>query len=751
MVRNQFPCNIIPASRITDVGKGLLSYYPDPNFVSPNPSIRNNFLVRQTANETQDQFNVKGDFVISPKDTFAAHESYQKRVLSNNGWLPGDRIGSNTGVNGNNAGANYVRVLSPTLINEVRASYNRTDLPARLGNTENVMDPYNIPGWKTNPIGRGFPTISIANISGVAPIREIQAFGPPFRLTENTYQLLDTMSWQKGGHSIKFGAEVDNQRTARYQARSGGGNMSFNGVYTTQRIGDPVSVPRTGVPDMLLGLASSLMTQYGFDAIRMRSYRFNGFIQDDWRVTRKLTLNLGLRYDFFQPYHEEQDRFANFDPATGIRLVPETARRVVQNTLGLPNGDLPAGWKYVPVNQVIPHANWRNFSPRFGLAYAPSSKLAFRGGWGVYYDVTASNSFNNAGTEGNPFFFDFQLNGDAATPLVFNQGFPSGGIQSVLASPSFSAYYGPLNRHDPYAEKYSATIEWNPLRNTAVSTGYVGQRTFHFPTLAPGNMAQVPGPSSVVSRQPYPNVGFFWWYTNLADSNYNALVLSVTQRMTHGLTFQSTFTVGKALGYTTATDETLTSRWNFRYDYGPLAYDIERRWVTAWTYQEPKLTGAPRIARAVLGNWSMSGILTLQSGFPFSVTASGAVLNVGNTGGTGNRPNVVGDPKLPGDQRNANRWFNTGAFALPPPYTWGNAGKNILFGPGLANLDFALQKSFPIVAEQHRLTFRMEANNLTNRVQLGNPNANISAANFGVITGLQSGARRLQAVLRYDF
>lgn len=750
-IRDQFPGNVIPSNRITAAGRGMVNYFPDPNFVSPNPAIRNNYLIRQNSNESQNLYNAKGDFILSPADTLIAHATIQKRNLSADGWLPNDRLSSNTSVNGVNSGINYTRVLSPTLVNEVRASYNRMNIPAVLDNTENVVDAFNIPGWRTNPIGRGFPTVSVANLSAVAPIREIQAFGPPFTLIENTYQLLDMMSWQKGSHSIKFGVEINNQRDDRYQARSGGGQMTFNGSYSTQRQGDAVQTPRTGVADFLLGNSSALLTQYGFDAIRIRAYRFNAFVQDDWRVTSKLTLNLGLRYDVFQPYRETQDRFANFDLATGTRLVPETARVVVQNTLGLPNGDLPAGWKYVPVDQVIPRTNWKDLSPRVGLAYALNKKFVLRAGYGIFYTPTTSNTFNNSGTEGNPFFFDFQMLGDAATPLTFNSGFPSGGISNVLASPSFSAYYGPLKRLDPYAQKYSATVEWNPLQNTAVSIGYIGQKTFRFPTLASGNQAQQPAASSLVSRQPYPNVGSFWLYVPAADSNYNGLIVSVNQRLTHGFTVQSTFTHSKALGLNTGTDSTLTNRWNYRYDYSPIDYDIRDRWVTSFTYQVPTASGMNAFAKAALGGWAISGILTVQSGFPFSATASGAVINVGQTGGTGNRPDVIGNPALSNDERNANRWFNTAAFAAPAPYTWGNAGKNILRGPGLINLDTAFQKSFPIVSERQRLTLRMEMSNFFNHVHLGNPSGNLSVANFGVITGLQSPQRKMQAALRYEF
>jgi outer membrane receptor protein involved in Fe transport len=491
-IRNPFAGNVIPASRFDIGGAGLLKYYPDPNYTSPTAGVLTNYLIRLPTQQTQNSYHIKGDANISANDIVSGHFSQPRSLLAQKGWLPDDRLSSHTNENGNNVGLRYSHVFNPGLLNEARVSYNRFVLPAVLDNTENVVDQFNIPGWHTNPSGNGFPTVSIATLSSSAPIREIPAFGPPFALIENTYQYLDTITWQKGSHSIKFGAEYDHLREDRVQARSGGGIFTFNGTYTTQVIGQTVAAPRNGVGDMLLGLASSLTTQYGFDAIRMGTYRASAFLQDDWRVTSKLTLNLGVRYDLYPPYHEQQDRFANFDLATGTRLVPESARRVVQNTLGLSNGDLPAGWKYVPVDQVVPGTNFANFAPRIGVAYAPGHNLSFRAGYGLFYSPTSNNTFNNSGTEGNPFFFDFGLTGDVQTPISLRNGFPTGGIVNVLASPSFSAYYGPLDRPDPYSEKYSANIEWSPRTNMVLDVGYMGQRAFHFRHWSP------------VTRRPYP-------------------------------------------------------------------------------------------------------------------------------------------------------------------------------------------------------------------------------------------------------
>ena len=748
-VRNAFANNIIPSSRLSAAGSGLLSYYPAPNIPQALPGAYN-YLVAQRTNETLNNFNVKGDANLTPADSLSLHLSQQRRALSNSGEFSDGRLGVTDNVNGDNAGISYTHIFSPHLLNEARVSYNRLDFPVTLASTDNVIDQYNIPGWHTLPFGYGFPTINITNLSSAAPTRPIQVFPPPFQLVENTYQYLDSVTWQLGTHAIKIGGEIDHIREDRFQDRSGGGILNFTGTYTTQFVGQSVASPGSGVADMLLGLSNSLTTQYAFDAVRIRSYTASGFVQDDWRVTPQLTINLGLRYDFYQPYHEEQDRFANLDLATGTRLVPESARSVVQNTLGLPNGDLPSGWAYVPLDQVMRHANYKDFSPRIGLAYAIGKSISLRAGYGIFYTSTTNNSFNNQGTDGNPFFFDFTINGDTQNPVLLTSGFPSGGINNVLASSSFGAYYGPLNRADPYAEKYTFDLEWGPKSNLLFDIGYTGQYSLHFPTLELGNQA-APGPTPLVQRLPYPNIGTFYFYVPTSISKYHGFNASFTDNNVWGLVLKSSFTYSKALGYNTGTDGSITNRFDLSYDYGPIDYDIPLRWTTSGVYSIPVGHALPKAARAVLGNWDASGILTLQSGFPFTANYPGGVLNIGTTLGTGDRPNVVGSPSLSSSQPSIAKWFNTAAFQAPPSYVWGNEGKNVLRGPGFTNLDLALQKRIPMPWENHRLIFRMEARNIFNHVELGLPNASFGTATFGQITSLAGTARTLQGAIRYEF
>jgi hypothetical protein len=339
------------------------------------------------------------------------------------------------------------------------------------------------------------------------------------------------------------------------------------------------------------------------------------------------------------------------------------------------------------------------------------------------------------------------LPADLNNPIVVRNGFPAGGLYGALAAPTFGSYYSPLDRHDPYTQKYSLNVQASVTRNMGVEIGYTGQRAIAFSTLANTN-APLPGPGTIQTRRPYPNVGAFLAYLPINDSNYNALEVAVRVREYRGLAVQSAFTFSKALGYTTGTDGgVLADPYNYRYDYGPLSYDYRKRWVSAVVYRVPTAKALPAVPRYILNNWLVSGLITLQGGYPFTVGVTGQVMN---NGLGGNRATTLRDPNLPASDRTRDRWFDTSSFAMPPSYAWGAQGKNILRGPGLAVCDFALQKSIP-VREGMRFSIRMEATNLFNRVQLGLPSASLGGTNFGAIRGLQAGPRNIQLAGRFDF
>jgi len=742
--RTPFPGNIIPADRIDPNGVALLKLLPLPNY--NDIALPHAYYTNEHNTDRNDSFNAKGDANLNQRNLFTARITQQLTDRHRSSWVPGDVLGGKATLNATNSGVTYTRILNPRTVNEARAGYNYLRFGNEMLYTQQVLNPADLPGLNVLTFATGYPSVTIRNYTSAAVARPIASVPTPFYLVEHSWQYMDNVTFQLERHVLKIGGEYGRVHSNRFQGRNGGAVLTFNGNYTTPTVGQTLETARNGIPDLLLGLANSALTQYAFDAVRIHSNRASGFIQDDWRIRRNLTLNLGLRWDYYGPYREEQDRFANFDPTTGTRIVPESARKVVQNVLGIPHGDLPANWAYAPLDRVIPRRNLADFAPRVGFAWSPTRRIVVRGGAGLFYAATTANDFNNSGTEGNPFFFDLSLTGDNVNPVALRQGFPAGGVLSALAQPAFGAYYGPLDRHDPYTEKWSFTVQALPLANTAVEIGYMGQNGKAFPALVPGNQP-VPGPGTVQTRRPYPNVGSYWQYVPVNNSHYESLQTTVRQRATRGLSLQAAFTWSKALGYSNGTGTTLNDSYNLHYDWGTLGYDIPRKLVVSAIYSLPRFRSTPAPVRAVIGGWTLSTLLNIRDGYPYTVAVSGPTLN--NGAGT-NRANLVGDPNLPSSQRTYDRWLNTAAFTAPPNYVWGNQGKNMLRSPGYAQTDVSIQKRFPL-RDTVRFVIRADSQNVFNRVQLGTPISTFGANGFGAIRSLAGGPRNVQMAMRLEF
>jgi hypothetical protein len=742
--RTPFPGNVIPSSRLTSSGVAMIDLLPNPNY--NDPTLPHSYYAPDRQTNNLNSYNIKLDGNPDASDTITGRISQQLGGRTDSSWVPNSVLGGRAQLDATNSGLTYTRVITPHMVNDARLGYNYLNFGNYMQYTTQVLDPSTIPGLNVLSFATGYPTVSIRDYTGPAVVRPIASVPNPFFLIEHSWQYMDNLSFTLDRHSIKVGGELGRVNSNRFQGRNGGAVLSYTGNYTTPTVGQTLETIRNGSADMLLGLANSFETQYAFDAVRIKSNRVSGFIQDDWRLRSNLTLNLGLRWDYYGPYHEEQNRFANFDPQTGIRVVPEFTRSIIQNVLGIPGGVLPAGWQYGPLSDVIPHRNLANFAPRFGFAYSPTKRIVVRGGVGIFYAATTANDFNNSGTEGNPFFFDYLLSGDNVNPINVQQGFPGSGVANVLGQPTFAAYYGPLNRHDPYTEKWSFNIQALASRTTAVEIGYTGQNGRSFPAVVPGNQP-VPGAGTIQTRRPYLNVGAFSQYLPINDSHYEALEISVKQREFHGLIAQVAFTWSKSLAFEDGTGTTLNNSYNFHYDWGRTGYDLPRKLVTSFVYRIPFPMSWYKPARAVFAGWSLSNLWNYRDGYPFTVGVSGPTLN--NGAGT-NRANLVGDPNLPSGKRNINDWINSAAFTAPPNYVWGNQGRNMLRGPALFQTDAGLQKQFPITERMH-LIVRGEASNLFNRVQLGVPIATFGASGFGAIRSLAAGPRNLQVSMKFEF
>ncbi|MFB3902499.1 MAG: carboxypeptidase regulatory-like domain-containing protein [Acidobacteriota bacterium] len=735
IIRDQFPGNKIPAERINPAMTQLLKYFPDPNFTDPNPSILKNYQKVLKNSDRLDSMNLKGDIRLKESDTVTIRYSEQWVDREREGFMPNDVIGGHGDLDGTNAGILETHIFSPALINEFRAGWNYLRFGNLVANEEIFTDNLGIPGVNVQP---SFPNINMRNLERSRPVRTIASIPSPFLLVQNSFQFMDNVSWQKDRHAIKFGGEVSWHRNDTWAPAPGGVEFNYDANITTPYVGAKREAIRTGMPDALLGLASEFTTYYTNDETRIRVRRMAGFIQDDWRTTSKLSLSLGVRYELLPYWGEDKDRLTNFDVTRQKILVPESTRSYLEQK-GLANGDLPTNFLYVPLEDVIPKTDYLNFGPRVGFAYSLlENKLVLRGGYGMYFAGYDANYNNN--TAGSPFTVRVRYYGTPSDGIPIEQGFPSGSYAAVLAAPYPEISQWIERDHpDHYTHKYNLNIQVSPLKNTAIDIGYNGSRAVAFPLGYRFNYPP-PGPGDMQPRRPYPNFADGFALFHIGDSWYDALEITVKQRELHGLSLDSTFTWSKNLGYQSI------DPYNLSYGYGLANYDYGKRWVTAFIYRVPTPADIPMIARQFLGGWQASGIVNLQGGFPFSVYAG----NEMNDDLDASRANLVGNPVLPGSQRTIDRWFDTDAFEDPPNYVWGNSGINILRAPGFAQVDFSLSKAFT-VTEGKRISVRMEASNLFNRVNLGRPSSTIGSSGFGTIRSLAGDPRNIQMALRFDF
>jgi hypothetical protein len=474
--------------------------------------------------------------------------------------------------------------------------------------------------------------------------------------------------------------------------------------------------------------------------VGIRGTEYSAYVADDWRATRKLTLNIGLRYELDTPYSEVANRWANFDPKTATVLI--AGRNGVSESAG--------------VNTFK-----KGFAPRFGFAYQLGARTVVRGGAGIFW--------NTAGHGGNalrlqrhvPFgpIFSFSPGNFFVTRRV-SDGFPTiPPLDLRLAdNPSGSVIGVDPNYQPGYAEQFNLTVQHELPSSLLLKASYVGNLGRHLDTNFNLNQA-VPGAGAVNNRRPFfgarPALADVTWAVSDGLAAYHAFQFSAEKRLTHGLSGLLSYTWGHSIdtvgqNFGGGADGPLPQDPRDRQaDRGNSPFDIRHRLTIAWNYSLPFGKGRRWLsgggpAEFALGGWQVNGISTFQTGLPFTPTANSATVNTG----TGSRPNRTGVGKL--DDPTVDRWFDTSAFATPAQFTYGNSGRNILYGPGRVNFDFSLFKQFR-VTEGLNLQFRTEFFNLFNTPQFDLPNAAIGASNAGTITGIVGTPRQIQFGLKLVF
>lgn len=724
--------NTIPSAAFDPFGAKILNAFPLPNL----PGDFNNYARTAPIIDNTDSYDARVDWNPSSKDLVFVRYTGSNRIRDVGGDFGGIADGSSTSSWGNSTlkswsiALGWTRTLSPALTNDFRFGFVRNfsqDRQQPFG--LNSPDEY-IPGVPNNPATAGGIGITEYVSDNNATIGS-PAYLPKQQVPQQ-FQYTDTVSWTKGKHFFRFGGDLRAPMRNIYQDEDYmNGGLAFAGIFSAES-----ATPKNGsaYADGLLGLVyeGGLSNVYFVD---QRLWMISGFAQDDWKVTPKLTVNLGLRYDFATPPYSAKNQLANFDPAGAGSLLFASAGSLSQRSL-------------VQVNN-------HDFAPRLGVAYSPDDKTVIRGGYGLYYLL-----FKRAGSEDQLALNPPDLIESTAYPnltafqpaFLLQQGFPADTLSPANLN------YSQLHIHameqaspTPYSQEWSFGFQRQLPGKVVLTTDYVGTKSSHLDVIQDLNQ-YIRGTTTL----PYPNFGYLEYSRANGVGNYNGLEVSAQRRYSSGLSLEVAYTWSKNTG--TTYEQTFTNALS--------GSDVPQRLVASYLYELPFGHGKPFLSRGVgsqlLGGWKTSGIYTYSAGLPFTVTSGGNLSDLVDTNGNATSlPNLIGKPKIVGSP---NCWFYTPtaacqalspntspAWSLPSssdPY--GDGGTNTLRGPHTNVFDFSLTRDFTLYRET-KLQFRWEVFNLTNSVLFSQPDSALTDSGVGTITSLAGDPRFMQFALRLSF
>jgi hypothetical protein len=782
-VRTAFPGNIIPQNRWDSVARNVIKYWPTPN--QPGDSIgRNNFFNVGSATNNTDNWDIRVDDNLTAKQRLFGRFSYRRYLNAPPQLFPGDTGIAEGRINNNDFGRNavvdYTNTISPSSLVNVRFNFARNRFLYDNQGLGFVPSSLGLPKSLDSAVDRlMFPAFTVST--------EASLGGGDHRQSGfNNYGLAGSFTKIKGNHTIKSGYEGRMLRINVWEACAAG-TFNFTAAMT-QGPNPAVSSSNSGFgfASFLLGAGSSGNFYQNWKNVASQSFYHAFYIQDDWRITRRLTLNIGLRYDFDTPRTERYNRMSWFDPS---------AKAALSNVPGYSN--LTGALRFVgadgnPRTQF--DGDWNDIAPRLGLAYQLDSKTAIRAGFAQLFGPSTLAGQGTVGPYGFRVESTWVTSLDGFTPLnLLSNPFPGGfppvpGSLLGAATAQGSLIEAPLrNTNTPYTLQYNLTIQRELPGRILLEAAYVGNRGRELsrggeggftlnqlnpiylslgsqlnqlvdnPFYGQPNLTGVIAQKQVSRAQllrPYPQYDTIHpLFSQGATSDYNALQLTFSKRYAKGVTFEGSYTWAKAL-------DTGTSYQN-SYDVlgarGVSSVDYRHRFVFSGVYELPigrdRRFGAhlSRLADAFIGGWQLNGIWTAQSGDPLGISATGtaALFSEASRANTnGGNPNLSGDA-----HQRLDRWFDTSVFSQPAPYTLGNLSPLVtnLRNHYTNNIDLSLFKQFQ-VTERVRLQFRSEAFNALNRVRFGSPNTNVNGgANFGRVTSQANSPRQLQFGLKAIF
>ena len=704
-----FPGDQIPSFFQNPVGQAIAALYPLPNRNAPFA----NYVASPNLEDRVDQFDFRVDRPSAGGLNLSARYSFNDRTLDEPFSGPGFSLlpgyGNTLKRRAQNFVASGLSTITPRLLNEARFGYTRVaNQVNQAGQGTSINHQVGLPELSDNPRDWG---LSFVTVTGYSPLG--QEYNNPQKGITDAYQFVDSLTWSQGAHLLKGGFDFRAVKQDAFRDVQARGNLTFT----------PFAYTGVALADLLLGLPTITVGAQLDNPQRLRTENVAFFVQDQWRATPTLTLSAGLRYEFISPPVDAEDRSNIYDQSTGTLVQVGTG--------GVPR----AGYT----------SDGNNIAPRFGFAWSARPTTVVRGAYGIYYNQSAL-----APSEGlyfsDPYFhLDFFFPAQGLPPLTLYDPWPA---NYPIPSPQ-SGFTFQRDLDTPYLQHWTVGVQQQLGATRSVEASYVGSRGTGLIT---GRDLNQPRPSATqVNLRPNPFFGDITILESAGRSEYNSLQLKFEQRSASGLSMLASYTLGTseddASGFFASAGDPNYPQdsLNRAAEWGRSSFDVRHRLSVGFAWEVPYDPTGGGIAAALLADWQVSGVVTLQSGRPFTVAFLPEIDN-SNTGranlgfGYNDRPNVAGDPSL--DDPTVERWFNTGAYAFPPFGSFGNAGRNTVEGPGYQNINLALMKGIRLSASS-KLQLRLEAFNLFNHANFNQPDNFMGSPTFGQILSAQS-PRRFQ-------
>ena len=741
-IRDPFPQNKIPSNRFDPLAVHFLNVFPTPNTNSGGIAL--NLINDPKWSRNSDQGDTRIDYTLGARGNLfgrysvdASNQNFPNDITTPTNPFGGGGRGNMLDLRAQNAVVDLIFLARSNLVFEGRLGFSRfhfAGLPLGAGSPQ--AQTLQVPGSQLSPGAVSATTLTIAGLTAFGPTT-----GVPNYSVQNTFQYVFNTTYTRSRHSIRTGIDVRRLRHNNFLVSTQpAGVFDFSAGSTSQT---GLTGGGVGFASFLLGLPDLIGRGYIGGGVGRRNIELGAYVQDDFKATGRLNVSLGLRYDLTTPMYEIGNRMSILDTNTG-KLIQASASG--------------------PLGRGLRHTNPRDFAPRIGLAYRlpDATRTVLRAGYGIsYIEELGGNNANPIQNPPNAFTQSLTYSTIQLPPTRFSDGLPAPAPIDLNNPFGNIRMIGP-NAKSAYAQQWDLSVQREFGRNWLVEAAYVGSKGTHLFQLVDADQP-IPGPGAIPPRRPLfaiaPNV-----MTSIGDgignSTYNSAQLKVEKRLSRSFYMVLAYTYSKTISDGEADNSNASpgvaqfsmaqNALNRHAEKGPSDIDVPQRFVASYGWELPfgngrrLLNGSGMLDRMV-GGWQMTGIATLSSGNPFDLQVSPSTLNTG----TAQRPNRMGSGKF--DNPTINQYFDLSAFAVPAPFTFGNAGRNILRAPGLHTWDISAIKDTKF-GERLRLQFRSDFFNVFNTPQFNPPGNTMGTPQAGVISSTRfSTNRQIQFVLKLFF